>query len=137
MSLWADLAGTGDSIKTKADVDPFITADAVRVRARDYLGGADACDPAVSPLYGSLAGLPPLLIQAGSHEILLNDAIGLAARAANDDVAVTLDVVPGVPHVFQAFAAVLDEGEAALTRAGAFLRAHAGTAAAGTAGRRE
>jgi epsilon-lactone hydrolase len=137
MSPRADLAGTGDSLKTKADVDPVITAEAVRVRARDYLGGADACDPAVSPLYASLAGLPPLLIQAGSHEILLDDAIRLAARAANDDVAVTLDVVPGVPHVFQAFAAVLDEGEAALTRAGAFLRAHTGTAEAGSAGRRE
>ena len=116
MSPWADLAGTGDSLKTKADVDPVITADAVRVRARDYLGGADACDPAVSPVYASLAGLPPLLIQAGSHEILLDDAIRVAARAAHDDVAVTLDVVPGVPHVFQAFAALLDEGEAALTR---------------------
>jgi len=137
MSPWADLAGTGDSIKTKADVDPVITAEAVHVRARDYLGGADACDPAVSPLYGSLAGLPPLLIQAGSHEILLDDAIRLAARAAGDDVAVTLDVVPGVPHVFQAYAAILDEGEAALTRAGAFLREHASRAAAGTAGRRE
>lgn len=137
MSPWADLAGTGDSIKTKADVDPVITADAVRVRARDYLGGADAADPAVSPIYGSLDGLPPLLIQAGSHEILLDDAIRLAARAAYDDVAVTLDVVPGVPHVFQAFAAILDEGEAALTRAGAFLRAHTGTAAAESAGRRE
>jgi len=124
MSPWADLAGTGDSIKTKADVDPVITAEAVRVRARDYLGGADAGDPALSPVYASLAGLPPLLIQAGSHEILLDDAIRLAARAAHDDVAVTLDVVPGVPHVFQAVAAILDEGEAALTRAGAFLRQH-------------
>ena len=133
-SPWADLAGTGDSIKTMADVDPVITADAVRVRARDYLGDADACDPAVSPVYASLAGLPPLLIQAGSHEVLLDDAIRLAARAAYDDVAVTLDVVPGVPHVFQAFAAILDEGEAALTRAGAFLREHTGTAAAETAG---
>ena len=94
------------------------------VRARDYLGGADAGDPAVSPVHASLAGLPPLLIQAGSHEILLDDAIRLATRAAYDDVAVTLDVVPGVPHVFQAFAAILDEGEAALTRAGAFLRQH-------------
>jgi epsilon-lactone hydrolase len=136
MSPWADLAGTGDSIKTKADVDPVITADAVRVRARDYLAGADAADPAVSPVYASLAGLPPLLIQAGSHEILLDDAIRLAARAAYDDVAVTLDVTPGVPHVFQAFAAILDEGEAALTRAGAFLHAHTGTAAAESAGRR-
>ena len=124
MSPWADLAGTGDSIKTKADVDPVITADAVRVRARDYLGGADAADPAVSPVYASLAGLPPLLIEAGSHEILLDDAIRLATRAAHDDVAVTLDVTPGVPHVFQSFAAILDEGQAALARAGAFLRQH-------------
>jgi epsilon-lactone hydrolase len=135
MSPWADLAGTGDSIKAKADADPVITADAVRVRARDYLGGADAADPAVSPVYASLVGLPPLLIQAGSDEVLLDDAIRLAARVASDDVAVTLDVVPGVPHVFQAFAAILDEGEAALTRAGAFLRAHTGTAAAQSAGR--
>ena len=87
-------------------------ADAIRVRGRGYLGGTDACDPAVSPVYASLAGLPPLLIQAGSHEILLDDAIRLAARAACDEVAVTLDVVPGVPHVFQAYAALLDEGEA-------------------------
>jgi epsilon-lactone hydrolase len=124
LSPWADLAGIGDSIKTKADADPAITADAVHVRARDYLGDADARDPAVSPVYARLAGLPPLLIQVGSHEVLLDDAIRLAARAASDDVAVTLDVVPGVPHVFQAFAAVLDEGEAALTRAGAFLWQH-------------
>jgi len=124
MSPWVDLAGTGDSIKTKADVDPVITAAAIRVRAGDYLNGADPCDPAASPIYGSLAGLPPLLIQAGSDEILLDDAIRLAARAAHADVAVTLDVVPGVPHVFQAFAAVLDEGDAALTRAGGFLRQH-------------
>jgi len=59
------------------------------------------------------------------------------AQVPVDDVAITLEVVPGVPHVFQAFAAVLDEGEAALSRAGAFLRAHIGTAAAGTAGRWE
>jgi epsilon-lactone hydrolase len=135
MSPWADLAGTGQTITAKADVDPVLTADAIRVRARDYLGGTSASDPAVSPVYGSLAGLPPLLIQSGSHEVLLDDAIRLAARAAYDDVAVTLDVTPGVPHVFQAFAAVLDEGEAALTRAGAFLRAHAGTPVAAAAGR--
>jgi epsilon-lactone hydrolase len=126
MSPWADLAGTGESLKTKADVDPVITANAVHVRARDYLGGTDAASPAVSPIYARLTGLPPLLIQAGSHEVLLDDAIRLAARAASDDVAVTLDVTPGVPHVFQAFAAVLDEAGAALTRAGAFLRAHMG-----------
>ena len=137
MSPMADLAATGQSITAKADVDPVITADAVRNRSRDYLGGTDARDPSVSPVYGSLAGLPPLLIQAGSHEILLDDAIRLAARAAYDDVAVTLDVIPGVPHVFQSFAPVLDEGEAALTRAGAFLREHANTAATQTAARQD
>ncbi len=137
MSPLADLTAAGQSITANADVDPVITADAVRVRSRDYLGAADPRDPAVSPVYGSLAGLPPLLIQAGSHEILLDDAIRLAARAAYDDVAVTLDVVPGVPHAFQAFAAILDEGQAALTRAGAFLREHIAAAVAETAGRQD
>jgi epsilon-lactone hydrolase len=136
MSPMTDLSAVGQSITEKADVDPVITAEAVRNRSRDYLGGLDARDPAVSPVYGSLAGLPPLLIQVGSHEILLDDAIRLAAQAAYDDVAVTLDVVPGVPHVFQAYAAVLDEGEAALTRAGAFLREHVRTPAAATARQR-
>jgi hypothetical protein len=62
MSPMADLAATGQSITAKADADPVITADAIRSRSRDYLGGLDARDPTVSPVYGSLAGLPPLLI---------------------------------------------------------------------------
>jgi dipeptidyl aminopeptidase/acylaminoacyl peptidase len=78
----------------------------------------------VSPIFADLTGLPPLLIQAGSHEILLDDATRLAARAAGADVAVRLEVTPGVPHVFQGFAAMLDEADAALTSAGEFLRAH-------------
>ena len=65
-----------------------------------------------------------MLIQVGSHEILLSDAVRFAERAANADVEVTLEVVPGVPHVFQAYAAVLDEGDAALDRAATFLKAH-------------
>ena len=77
----------------------------------------------VSPIFAELTGLPPLLIQAGSHEILLDDATRLASRAAAADVAVRLEVTPGVPHVFQGFAAMLDEGAAALTSAGEFLRA--------------
>jgi monoterpene epsilon-lactone hydrolase len=84
-------------------------------------------DPAgelVSPIFADLTGLPPLLIQAGSHEILLDDATGLAARAAAADVAVRLEITPGVPHVFQGFAAMLNEADAALTSAGEFLRAH-------------
>ncbi|MFJ8313008.1 MULTISPECIES: alpha/beta hydrolase [unclassified Streptomyces] len=128
LSPWVDLAGSGDSITSKADVDPIITATAIRRRAAGYLDGADPTDAPASPIHADLTGLPPLLIQAGSHEVLLDDATRLATRAAHDDVAVTLDVVPGVTHVFQAFAAHLDEGGAALERAGAFLRGHLATA---------
>jgi acetyl esterase/lipase len=86
----------------------------------------DPADELVSPIFAELTGLPPLLIQAGSHEILLDDATRLAARAAAADVAVRLEVAPGVPHVFQGFAAMLDEGDVALTSAGEFLRTHLG-----------
>lgn len=124
MSPWTDLEGTGDSNRTKADLDPALTSAGMRTRAKDYLAGADPRDARVSPIYGDLSGLPPLLIQAGSNEVLLDDATRLAARAASDEVAVTLDVVPQVSHVFQAFSAMLDEAEEALTRAGAFVRGH-------------
>ena len=79
-------------------------------------------DPCVSPIFADLSGLPPLLIQAGSHEVLLDDATRLAAKAAADDVAVIVDITPGVPHVFQAFAAILDEADAALNRAARFVQ---------------
>lgn len=121
MSPWTDLAGTGLSSTTKADVDPALTASGLRTRAGDYLGDIDPESPTASPIYADLTGLPPLLIQVGSNEVLLDDATRLAARAAADDVAVTLDVVPEVPHVFQAFAAHLDEADDALDRAGTFL----------------
>jgi acetyl esterase/lipase len=78
----------------------------------------------VSPIFADLTGLPPLLIQAGSHEVLLDDATRLAVKAAADDVAVVLDITPGVPHVFQAFAAILDEAGAALDRAARFIGDH-------------
>jgi acetyl esterase/lipase len=72
-------------------------------------------------VFGDLSGLPPLLIQVGTHEILLSDAVRLAERAAIADVQVRLEVTPGVPHVFQGFAALLDEANAALDRAADFL----------------
>src|SRR5439155_23400077 len=96
--------------------------DCLRLRVPDYVAGADAADPYISPVFGDLRGLPPLLIQVGSHEILLSDALRLAGRAATADVPITLEVTPGVPHVFQGFAAVLDEADAALGRAAAFLK---------------
>jgi len=121
-----DLTVSGDSYRTNADRDPNITAAAIATRADDYLRGTGTApdDPLVSPIFADLAGLPPMLIQAGSHEVLLDDATTLAVRAAAHDVDVVLDITPGVPHVFQAFAAVLDEGDAALNRAADFVRTH-------------
>jgi epsilon-lactone hydrolase len=124
MSPWADLTLSGDSISAKAAVDPALTPEGLRRRAIDYTADRDPTADLISPIFADLTGLPPLLIQAGSHEILLDDATRLASRAAAADVAVTLEVTPGAPNVFQGFAAMLDEGDAALTSAGQFLRAH-------------
>ena len=121
-SPMTDLTVTGNSYAGKADADPNITAQAIRTRAADYLAGTDPASPLVSPIFADLSGLPPLLIQAGSHEVLLDDATRLAVKAAADDVAVILDITPGVPHVFQAFAGTLDEGDAALNRVARFVR---------------
>jgi acetyl esterase/lipase len=121
-SPYADLTLSGQSMTTKAAADPAFRPDAFPVRVKDYVGAADPADPLISPVFADLRGLPPLLIQAGSNELLLDDAVRLAARAAADDVPVTLEVTPGVPHLFQAFAAMLDEGDAALSRVTGFLR---------------
>jgi acetyl esterase/lipase len=124
MSPWVDLTLSGDSITAKRDVDPAVDPDGLRRRVTDYLGDGDPSAPLASPALADLAGLPPLLIQAGSHEVLLSDATRLAARAALADVTTTLDIVAGVPHVFQSFAGMLDEASAALDRAAAFIRLH-------------
>lgn len=124
MSPYADLTLSGETLAGKREVDPLLTPDGLRARVPDYVGEADASDPHISPIFGDLRDLPPLLIQAGSHEILLSDALRLAARAAIFDVPVTLEITPGVPHVFQAYAVLLDEAGAALDRASDFVKAH-------------
>jgi len=124
LSPWADLTQSGRSYETKAALDPALTRKALATRAGDYLAGQDPRSPLASPLFADLRGLPPLLIQAGTYEVLLDDAVRLAAKAADDDVAVTLQTFPGAPHVFQGFAAVLAEGATALDAVAAFIRAH-------------
>jgi monoterpene epsilon-lactone hydrolase len=126
MSPYADLTLSSETLVERQSLDPILTPEGLRVRAPEYLAGADASDPLISPIFGDLSGLPPLLIQVGSHEILLGDALRLAGRAATADVAVTLDVTPGVPHVFQGFAGLLDEAGAALDRASDFVKAQLG-----------
>jgi len=112
MSPWVDLTLSGASISSKAALDPVLTSAGLARRAANYLADGDAAGELASPIFADLTGLPPLLIQAGSHEILLNDATRLAAHAAAADVAITLEITPGVAHVFQGFAAMLDEGKA-------------------------
>ncbi len=118
MSPYVDLTLAGATMETKRAADPLLSPEALRDRVGDYTAGQDAALGLISPIFADLSGLPPLIIQAGTHEVLLDDAIRLAWQAAIADVEVTLDITPGVPHVFQAYHAILDEAAAALDRAG-------------------
>ena len=129
MSPFADLTLAGTTMETKREVDPLISREALQPRVTDYTAGQDAGLGLISPIFADLSGLPPLIIQAGTHEVLLDDALRLAQQAAAADLEVTLDITPGVPHVFQTFYPILDEAAAALDRAGQFLSAHLAGAA--------
>jgi acetyl esterase/lipase len=124
MSPYADLTLSGTTMETKSELDPLLSREALQARVGDYISGHDAALGLISPVFADLSGLPPLIIQAGTHEVLLDDAVRLAGRAASADVDVTLDVTPGVPHVFQAYHGILEEGAAALDRAGQMLATH-------------
>ncbi|GGL12303.1 alpha/beta hydrolase [Planomonospora parontospora] len=120
-----DLTLSGASMRSKDGVDPFFAPADLKWLFDRYLAGGDGAAPEASPVFADLTGLPPLLIQVGSSELLLDDAVRLAGRAGADEVAVTLEVVPRQPHVFQ-----LDdesaEAAAALERAGRFLATRLG-----------
>src|SRR2546429_6310647 len=105
-------------------VAALMSREALQSRATDYPAGQSAALGLISPIFADLSGLPPLIIQVGSHEVLLDDAVRLARQAATADVQVILDITPGVPHVFQTFYPILDEAAAALDRAGQLLSAH-------------
>ncbi|GHD92979.1 alpha/beta hydrolase [Streptomyces naganishii JCM 4654] len=126
-SPWADLTLAGATIRSKEGADPIFTEADLRAYADLYVGAGDRAHPLVSPVFADLAGLPPLLVQAGANELLLDDAVRLAARAGADDVEVTLEVGSGLPHVFQHHYGLLGEADAALDRAARFLTAHLGT----------
>jgi acetyl esterase/lipase len=123
MSPYADLTLAGTTMDTKREADPLLSRENLQARVADYTAGQDAALGLISPIFAGLSGLPPLIIQAGTHEVLLDDAIRLAKQAATADVQVTLDITPGVPHVFQAYYPILDEAAAALDRAGQLLSA--------------
>ncbi|HXK26437.1 MAG TPA: alpha/beta hydrolase [Myxococcota bacterium] len=121
ISPWTDLAMTGASLVTKAAEDPMVRPDDLRLMADAYLAGRDAKTPLASPLYADLAGLPPLLLQVGSAEVLLDDAVRVAERARKAGVAADLRVWPDMFHVWHAFAQILPEGQQAVDEMAAFF----------------
>ena len=124
VSPWTDLTMSGSSLVTKAAIDPLIHKEYLNELAEAYLpSGVGRKDPRVSPLYADLRGFPAMLIQAGSDETLLDDAIRLAAQAGAADVAVTLEIWPHMIHAWPLWNAHLEDGRRALASAGSFIRA--------------
>jgi epsilon-lactone hydrolase len=122
ISPWTDLALTGPSLLSNAKADPMMDVRNLPTYAAHYLGGADPRHPYASPLYGDASGLPPVLIQVDSDEILRDDAVRMAEklRAAGGDV--KLEEWPRMPHVWHHYARIIPEGRHAIERIGTFVR---------------
>jgi len=131
LSPVTDLAMTGASMRSKNGVDPIFTPEFLAEPFTAYLAGADPRSALASPLFADLRGLPELLIQVGSHELLLDDSTRLAAKAAAADVTVTLEVLAQAPHVFQIEYETSAAAEAALDRVARFIRRLLGQAGTG------
>jgi acetyl esterase/lipase len=122
MSPWADLELTGESLRTRANVDPICSLEQSRFHAGQYVGKADPRTALISPIHADLHGLPPLLIHVGDAEILLSDALRLAERAWDDGVDVELKVWQGLWHGWHLLAGWwLPEGQQAVDEIGAFI----------------
>ncbi len=123
LSPWLDLTLSGESMRSRAALDPLTTRAGLARAAGLYLGGADPAGPLASPLFGDLRGLPPLLLQCADHEVLLSDSVRLEERARRAGAEATLEVWDGLWHVWHAWADELPEAREAIAHAGAFLRA--------------
>ncbi|MGR9089551.1 MAG: alpha/beta hydrolase fold domain-containing protein [Gammaproteobacteria bacterium] len=113
---------TGASIESRAAVDPVVQKEVLLQMGGAYLNGADPKSPLAAPLHADFAGLPPLLIQVGDAEVLLDDStrIGQKLKAAGVDV--TVEVWNDMIHVWHLFAPMLDKGQEAIDRLGAFVQ---------------
>ncbi len=125
VSPWVDMEALGESMTTKAEVDPMATKEGIAEMAKAYLGGADPRTPLAAPIYADLKGLPPLLIQVGTSEVLLDDANRLAERAKSAGVDVILEPWEDMIHMWHFFP-MLPEGQQANERIGEFVRKHTG-----------
>jgi acetyl esterase/lipase len=126
LSPWVDLEGTGDTMKTHSDRDLLVNEVGLKAMADLFLSGGDAHDPLAAPLHADLRGLPPLYIQVGDDETLLDDSRRIAAKAQAVGVDVRLDVFPEMQHVFQMGAGNMPEADDAVARIGAYLRERLG-----------
>jgi len=124
ISPWTDLECNSETVASRADVDPMCTEVGLKRMADWFLAGQDARDPLASPLHADLAGLPPILVHVGDHEVLLDDSRRIAARAAEAGVDVTLEVWPEMVHVWHVFVGLVPESDAAVSRVGEFLDRH-------------
>jgi acetyl esterase/lipase len=117
-----DHTRSGATMTTREAADPYFSRESLAYTAEMYLAGQDPDQPLLAPaVHADLTGFPPLLLQVGTNEVLLDDAVRLATRAVDADVDVVLDVTAGVPHVFQSYVDVLDEAGQALDRAALFI----------------
>ncbi len=123
-SPWTDLAQSGETMKTKDEIDPLVHKPYLDELAAVYLHGADVRNPLVSPIYADLHGLPPLLIHVGSAETLLDDSVRIATRAGAAGVRVTLDIWPNMIHAFPLFYPQVAMARRALAQAGGFMQEH-------------
>ncbi len=121
LSPWTDLALTGVSLATNAEADPMINADDIPVFAADYLAAADPRNAYASPLYGDFSGLPAIMIQVGSDEVLRDDAVRMAQRLRAAKIPTVLQIWPRMPHVWHLLAPVLPEARSALEEIGRFV----------------
>jgi acetyl esterase/lipase len=122
VSPWTDLTASGATMQSKAAADPMISKPYLLELAAAFAGSRDLADPLISPQFADLSGLPPLLIQVGSEETLLDDAVAVAGRAGAAGVAVTLEVWPEMIHAFPMFFPHVTASRRATGRAGEFIR---------------
>jgi len=121
-SPWTDLAATGETLRAHDGIDPMFAGAALGKAAKLYLGDTPGTHPYASPLYADFTGLPPLFIQVGSTEVLLDDSRRVAEKAKAANVQVDMEIWPDMPHVWQMYAPMVPESRQALDRAAAFLR---------------
>ncbi|MBT2743453.1 alpha/beta hydrolase fold domain-containing protein [Bacillus sp. ISL-77] len=122
LSPWTDMEGTGESMETRADADPWLSPDASRAIPALFIRDMDPRHPLVSPIYADLSGLPSMLVHVGNDEILLSDSARLLDRARAAGVEVTFKVWDEMWHVFQTFD--IPEGQQAIDEIGDFVQKH-------------